>query len=150
MSRGLSLVSVLWGHDDDVVKFVSDRLGIALFPPYTGIGLLDEDGILIGGAVFTNYTKFNIDGTIYAPGKLSRHIVRALAHFCFVHCGVLRVTVKTRRSNLRVTKMLPKFGFAYEATLRRYFGPQKPDDAIQFRLDREAPVLRRMRLFDGN
>jgi RimJ/RimL family protein N-acetyltransferase len=50
--------------------------------------------------------------------------------YAFVQLGCCRLTARTRRSNKPMRRMLPKMGFMYEGTMRRFYGPTRADDAF--------------------
>lgn len=127
---------LLFGHDRSVADFVSDGLGIVISPPFVAIGIVDDDK-LRGGMVFDGYNGSNIEITLYAPGSLKRGIIRGGLHYVFVQSGVLRLSARTKRSNKAMCRILPRLGFKFEAVLPQYFGPQRGDDAVLYRMTRE-------------
>jgi hypothetical protein len=131
----------LFGEDEFVADYVSQQIGLSIHPPYTAIGFVNPDRGLFGGAVFNSYNGANIEITVYCP-NVSRGIIRAIVRYGFVQLGCLRMTAKTRRSNKRTCRVLPKIGFQFEAAQRNFFGPQKADDAIVYRLDRDVALSR--------
>lgn len=126
---------LVFGRDDEVAAWTSQHLGMAIHPPYTAMGVADLDGNLCGGAVFTDWNGSNIEIAICGPGAMKRGVVRAAFSYVFLQVGASRLTAKTKRGNLLMRKMLPKFGFEFEATLKRYYGVQRENDALVFRLD---------------
>lgn len=126
---------LVFGRDDDVAAWTSEHLGMAIYPPYTAIGIEDLNGQPCGGAVFTDWNGSNIEIAICGPGAMKRGVVRAAFHYVFIQIGANRLTAKTKRSNKLMCRMLPKFGFEFEATLKRYYGAQRENDALVFRLD---------------
>ena len=96
--------------------------------------MTDDDRLYCGGAVFNNWNGANIDLTIAMDAPPTRGIIRALQHYVFVQSGATRVSALTRRSNKRVQKLLPRLGFAFEGTRKRYFGPHRADDAFAYGL----------------
>lgn len=132
---------LVFGHDDDVADFVSQSLGIVIYPPFTAIGFAKASG-LVGGAVFNGFNGSNIEVTMYAPRGMLRGVLRALAHYTFVQLRCNRVTARTKRSNKPVQRMLTRGGFAFEGVMKRYFGPDRMDDAMLYRLDKETALQR--------
>lgn len=127
-------MDLVFGQDETVAQLVAKELGINFCPPFVAIGI-EKDGSLIGGFVYNNYNKHNIEISWYGPGTLQRHILRAAFYnYPFAQLNVLRLTAATKRSNKLVCRLLPRLGFTYEATLKNYFGPAKSDDAIVYRL----------------
>lgn len=124
------------GHDAEVGKFIADRLGITIAPPFVALGF-EHDGELSGGAVFNDYTFHNLELSIYGPGCMTRGAIKIVFHYAFDQLKVLRLTARTRRSNVTMRRMLPKFGFIFEGTEPLRFGPARSDDALRFRLTRD-------------
>jgi len=129
---------VLPGHDEEVARWVSQHLGKPILAPYAAMGVLDDDGVLRGAAVFNDYQGpgGNIEFTYYGPETLTRSVIRWLANYAFVTNKASRVTFKTHRSNHLVRKLLNKHGMVFEGVLRRYYNTDKGSDALVFMLDR--------------
>ncbi len=128
-------MKLVFGRDEDVANWVSKNLGFPILPPYTAIGVEDQDGNPCGGAVFNDWNGSNLEITICGPGAMKRGIIRGVFHYVFIQLGASRLTAKTKRSNKPMRKMLHKFDFKFEAILKRYYGVLPDDDAIVFRLD---------------
>lgn len=126
---------LVFGRDDEVAAWVSRQLKMPIHPPYTAIGVEDLSGSPVGGAVFNDWNGSNIEITICGPGAMKRGVIQAMFNYVFLQVGANRLTAKTKRSNKPMRKMLHQFGFEYEAILKRYYGSQKDNDAILFRLD---------------
>jgi RimJ/RimL family protein N-acetyltransferase len=137
------VIELLWGHDDDVASFVSETLDRGQYHrPYVGIGVVkpDADGVnatLIGGVLLTDYTGPNIEITFCGKGIMTRKTIREVLSYVFEDLKCHRLTARTRRDNRLMCKLLPRLGFDYEATLKHYFGPERCDDALIFRLTPE-------------
>jgi hypothetical protein len=127
-------VDFLYGHDAEVAKFVGDGLDREILPPYVSIGVLDDLLVLRGGMVFNDYTGPNIEITIYGPGQITRQSLKVAFGYVFEELKCIRLTARTRRDNRLMCKLLPRLGFDYEATMKQYFGPDRADDALVFRL----------------
>ena len=128
---------MLFGFDSDVAEFVGKNMEREFAPPFTAIGVLDQNGNLVGGMVFSDYTGSNIEITIYGPGLMSRKVVSQCFDYVFNQLKCSRLTARTRRSNRLMRKLLPRLGFDYEATIKHYFGTERGDDALLFRLTPE-------------
>lgn len=122
---------------DRVAEFVARGLGAPVVPPYTAFGVESAAGNMVAGAVFNQHTGANIEVSVYAPGALRRGFIRAIMHYAFVQLGCCRLTARTRRGNRAMRTILPKMGFGYEGTMRRFYGPTRSDDAFMFGLMRE-------------
>lgn len=124
---------ILTGHDEAVANWAGQRLGCTFCPPVVAIGRLSQDGTLIGAAVYCAYTGPNIEMSVYAPNRAfqSRWWRYCVWSYPYEELGVLRVTMRTRRSNKQVRLMLEKLG-TFEGVQKRFFGPSKADDAFVF------------------
>ena len=71
---------------------------------------------------------------------MQRGIIRGVYHYVFIQCGANRLTAKPRRSNVVLRRLLPRLGFQFETVMKKYYGIQKENDAILFRLDPEAAM----------
>ena len=129
-------MQLAFGYDEAVAKYVGENLGVTIHPPFVAIGIVSHE-TLIGGMVFNNYNGSNIDVTVFTAKPATRGIIRAGAHYVFNQLGCNRVSAITRRSNSRASRVIPKMGFKYEATKKRWFGPEKADDGIAYVMLRE-------------
>ena len=125
-------MNLVFGQDDAVAKYVGDNIAVPMVPPYVAIGGTRDGQTLCIGVVFNQYNGSNIEISLYGPRGLTRGNIRGIYDYAFKQLGVNRVTANTRRSNKRMQRMLPKFGFKFEGISARYFGPTKADDAIRF------------------
>lgn len=131
-------MQLVGGHDQEVAAWAGAQLGVKFVQPLSAIGVVNADGALVGASVFNDYYPGgNLEWTYVGPGSLKPRVLKDLARYAFIDLGAARVTAKTRRSNAIVRKLLPHAGFAYEATQKRYFGPERGDDALVFVLFRE-------------
>jgi RimJ/RimL family protein N-acetyltransferase len=124
------------GHDAEVGQFASEKLGLAIVPPYTSMGIVDDAGTLVGAIIYNGFTGANIEITYYGPHCLTRRIIRAAFAYPFDQLGVIRLTGRTKRSNKAMCRLFPRLGFVFEATLKNYFGPSRGDDAVLYRMTR--------------
>lgn len=126
------------GDGEMVIKFVETALGKEITRPAVAFGIIDDKDILIGGAVFNDYTGNNIEMTLHCRGLWARpNVLQSIAHYVYEVNGCERLTARTRRGNIAVRKLLPKAGFSFEGTQKRYFGKSKEDDALLFVLFRD-------------
>lgn len=133
---------LIFGQDDYIAGFVSHYLGIAIVPPFTAIGFIDDAGQIRGGVVFNGFNRSNIDLTVYAPNVATRGAIRAVLHYVFIQLGCNRVTARTMRTNKTAQKMLPRLGFEFETISPQWFGPERADDAIVYRMTRKTALER--------
>ncbi len=127
---------LLFGFDNEVARVVGEGLGVVIHPPFVAIGVVDDRNRLMGGMVFNNYTKASVEITVYGPRCMKRGVIRAAMHYAFIQLGVLNLRARTKRSNARMRKILPKLGYRFEATLDQYYGPSRANDALLFRIAR--------------
>lgn len=106
-------------------------------PPFSAIGILNNDGRLSGGWLINDYNGFNAELTVYAPGCFVRRTIRACLANAFIDHKLLRLSASTRRDNARMRKILPRIGFEFEGLRRRYYGSRKRDDAFTYVLFRD-------------
>lgn len=128
----------IFGHDEPVALWAGAQLGVTFQQPYRAMGVLDRAGQLCGATIFNDhYLGGNIEFTHVGPRTLTREVQKAIISFAFVNCGAARLTARTARRNAVVRRLLPKAGFAFEGVQKRYYGPEKGDDAIVYVLFRE-------------
>lgn len=120
------------GNDEAVGQWLSDKLGILFYPPYTTMRIEDENYRICGAFLFNNYNRNSIEVSLYGRAAIQRRFIRAVSDYAFNQLGVIYLRARTKRSNKRMVHMLPKFGFEYEGTLKRWYGPNKGDDALLF------------------
>ena len=131
-------MNIIAGHDQAVAEWAGAMLGVRFQEPFTAFGFTDKNGAINGACVFNDYYPGgNVEWTYVGPSSFSRSSLRFMARFCFDELKATRVTAKTRRSNSVVRRLLPKGGFLFECTQKRYFGPSKGDDALVFVMHRE-------------
>lgn len=130
-------MQIITGQDDFVANWISEKLNQPIIPPYIAIGFARGEE-LDAAAVFNDYNKTNVEITVYGPGCLTRETIGYLFDYAFRQLGVMRITARTRRGNADMRKLLPRLGFSYEGTAKRYFGKEKADDALLFALFPDA------------
>lgn len=131
-------MEVVFGHDETVAAWAGAQLGVAFQQPFRAMGVIDGAGALCGATVFNDhYMGGNIEMTLVGPGMLTWQVQKAIMGFAFVTCGASRLTAKTPYRNKKVRKLLPKAGFQFECIQKRYYGPEKGDDAVVYVLFKE-------------
>lgn len=126
------------GYDEAVADWAGRQLGVKFVQPLRAFGILNGNGQAVGAAVFNDYYKGgNVEWTHVGPGTIRPGLMRDLARFAFIDLQASRVTAKTAYRNVKVRKLLPKAGFTFEFTQKRYFGPERGDDALVYVLFRE-------------
>lgn len=110
--------------DDRVAQFVSERLGFALCPPFTAIGI-ERDGTIIGGVIFHCFEGAAVHVTAAGSGW-TRGFMRAVGRYAYGQLGCERMTVTT--ASEQVARYAERLGGVREGVLRSQFGPGR--DAI--------------------
>ncbi len=127
-------MQLIFGQDDLVANWVFTNLELPVSPPYVAIGGTTDDKTLSIGVVFNQWNGSNAEITLFGPGALRRGCIRAIYHYAFVQVGFHRLTATTRRSNKKMLRLLPRFGFNFEGISKQWFGPHKADDGMRFAL----------------
>jgi RimJ/RimL family protein N-acetyltransferase len=133
-------VKLLIGEDAYVSAWVAKRIPHMHgepFPPCTTIGVVNEEGDMLGGVVFTNhhprYRSVEWSAAADSANWLSRPIINTIMMYPFEQLGCVRITAIIPRRNKRSREFQEKFGFKNEGLVRRGFGG---DDALIFGLMR--------------
>lgn len=124
---------VVAGHDRDIADWAGQMLGGVTFQePFTAFGFL-RGGEIHGAAVFNDYYPGgNVEITYVGPRSYGKQQIGFMMRFAFQELKASRMTARTRRDNILVNKLLPRFGFVYEGVQRRFYGPEKGADAIVY------------------
>lgn len=134
-------VSVIQGQDRAIAEWAGQRLGVVFQEPYCAFGFVGDDGELFAASVINDYYPGgNCEWTHYGPGLFSREMGAYLLNFVFNELTAARVTAKTRRGNVLVRKLLPRYGWEFEFVQKRYFGPTKDDDALVYVMWKERAL----------
>lgn len=80
--------------DERVAKFVSDKLGFGLCPPYVAIGI-ERDGEIIGGVLLNHFEGADIHATVAGKGW-TRPFLKGVGTYIFDQLGCERITAVTR------------------------------------------------------
>jgi hypothetical protein len=104
--------------DERVARFVGERCGTIICPPYTAMGI-ERDGKINVGMVFNCFTGNDISVTV-AGGPFNRELLAAAGQYVFGQIGCLRVTVTTEQP--KVIEIAQRLGAAVEGLKRNHFG----------------------------
>jgi hypothetical protein len=92
-------------------------------PPYTAIGFLDRTGAIVAGFVFYGYVPGgNIDMAGACRGRLTRGVLRAIAHYAFEQSGARASRCARRRALTSAIDQLKRAGFKPEAVSPDWYG----------------------------
>ena len=123
--------TIIVGRYDGIVGWIKDRLNAQVEGLYTTIGVLNEDGALLGGGVLHNWTRYDMELTYFGPETMTRRVFHKIAE-ALEEANCHRLTIRVPRGHRKTLVSLPRLGFKYEGTQRRFYGPRKADDAISF------------------
>ncbi len=124
----------IFGHDQIVAEWVTQRTGDSICPPYSAIGFSRTGSTLCSGVVFTNWNGSNVEISLASDTGITRDNIRIVYRDVFVQCRANRLTAHTRRSNRKMRELLPRLGFSKEpeGVLPRFYGPKRGDDAFVY------------------
>ena len=128
-------MKLLIGHDERVVRWLESKMGGELMPPWKGIGIVDDAGILKGAHVIQPVTYWTAEWTLYSDHAITHGVIRAFFRHVFDELGVHRLQIRTARNNRAIRKAAPKFGFKFEGVAPGYWGPGA--DALMFHMTRD-------------
>lgn len=105
---------------DDVARFVSERLGFGLCPPYTSIGIADDTGAITAGVILNCFERSDVHVTAAGTGW-TRAFLRAFGEYVYQQLGCERMTFTTEQED--VVGLALRLGGLVEGKLRSHFGP---------------------------
>lgn len=104
--------------DDRVAKFVSEKLGFGLCPPFTCMGI-ERNGEIIAGVIMNVFESEDVH--ISAVGRgWDRAFLEAWGDYTFNTIGCHRATMITESEY--VAKLAVRLGGKIEGRLREHFG----------------------------
>lgn len=104
--------------DERVPKFVGERVGTIIYPPFTSMGI-DRDGEIVAGAIFNCFTGTSCQVTVAGTGWTRGYMV-AVGRYVFDRLNCLRMTVTTEQP--AIAGIALRLGGKVEGTLRNEFG----------------------------
>jgi RimJ/RimL family protein N-acetyltransferase len=114
--------SVIYGQNERVIQWVTDRIAHTdAVLGNVGIGL-EEDGELIAGMVYGNYTPVSICMHVAAaPGKrwANREFLYRMFAYPFLQLGVQRITGIIREDNDDSLRFAEQIGCTQEGVMRK-------------------------------
>lgn len=115
------MLRILTSVDDypRITAFLSERLGSVFFEPYTCLGL-EEDGKIVAGMLFNNFTGNDIHVSV-AGSRWTRRFLRVLGLYLFHQLRVDRFTGITEQQD--VVDIVERLGGRVEGVMRNHFGP---------------------------
>lgn len=111
-----------------------------LVPQYINraFGIVRENK-LVGAAVFTNWTGFDANFSVWTHVGLTRDEFAFLARVATEELKIERITIHVPKNNKRASKRLLRLGAVAEGVLQCYYGREKTQKnaAIQYVFFRE-------------
>lgn len=104
--------------DERVARFVGEKVGRIIVPPFTTMGI-ERDGEIVGGVVFNGYTREDIEVTI--AGRFTRGFIVEVGRYVFGKLGCLRMSITTEQP--KVVRIAERMGGQIEGMKRNQFGP---------------------------
>lgn len=103
------------------------------FGPCEAIGIINNDGEILGGVVFHGMVGRTIQWSAAAKTAnwLRPDLIADIMDYPFKQLGCVRITAFIPRRNKRARDFHVRFGFKHEGTMRRQFGG---DDAAIYGL----------------
>lgn len=112
--------------DERVARFVGERVGCVIYPPFTTLGI-ERDGAVIAGAVFNCYDGPNVHITVAGKGW-SRTFLELVGQYVFDQLGCCRCTFITEQDC--VARLAERLGGKAEGVMRDCFGPGRDGTII--------------------
>lgn len=123
---------ILLGHDQTVADWVGMKAGKPFHPPFTAIGIIDSEGTLTGGFVFTGYNGDGVELSLAGRGVASRDGWRVVLDYVFNQLKCVRMQMHTSRRNKVVCRNLHElFPKGFEGIAKKFYGR---DDGVCFAL----------------
>lgn len=105
--------------DERVARFVGERVGHVIVPPFTCMGI-ERDGKIVAGVVFNCFTGGDVEVTIAGKGW-TRGFIAAVGRYAFGDLGCGRMSVTTERP--KVVCYAERLGGQVEGMKRNFYGP---------------------------
>lgn len=123
------MLRYVYEQDLMIARFVAQlipHVGYRGFGNCRAIGVIDDDGKLIAGLVYTNWNP--VAGTIEISGAalpntqwLTRETLRRMFGYAFQGCACQMVVMRVYADNERLLRQLAALGFGF-TTVKRLFG----------------------------
>lgn len=117
--------------DERVARFVGERCGTIIYPPYTCMGI-ERDGEIVAGVIFSGFTGNDVSVTVAGTG-FTRGFISAVGEYVFEQLGCLRLSITTEKPE--IIRIAHRLAAQTEGTKRNHFG--KGRDATMLGILRE-------------
>jgi hypothetical protein len=104
--------------DERVARFVGERCGTIICPPFTAMGI-ERNGHITAGVVFNNYTGHDVEVTV-AGERFTRGFIAAVGKYVFETIGCLRISITTEQP--KVVELAKRLNAQVEGVKRNRFG----------------------------
>jgi hypothetical protein len=104
--------------DERVARFVGERCGTIIYPPFTCMGV-EREGKVIAGVVFNCFTGNDVAVTV-AGERFTRGFIAAIGRYVFTQMGCLRMSITTEQP--KVIEIATRLGAQVEGIKRDHFG----------------------------
>ena len=106
--------------DERVAAFVGERLGAAIYPPFTALGV-ERRGKIVAGIVFNCWTGPDAQLSIAADrGCITKPFLRRVGKYLTDELGCIRATIETEQPH--VIDMAIRMGGKIEGVKRDLYG----------------------------
>ena len=113
---------IIIGDSSRIIPYVDSVIGgdERFSPDCMCFGILDADGEIEGGCVFTSYDGAGVvlHSAGSSPAWLNRTFLRVVFSYPFKQLGCRRLTTMVREDNKHAQQIALKAGFKYEGLLR--------------------------------
>lgn len=119
------------------LEFVNNMLGVKFTPDMARwISNIDDDGKLLGVVVLSRFTPWNceLSAASVSPKTWSRAMLKAVFSYCFIDCGLSRITAVVEDGNITALEFDKRLGFVQEGRLKDWYGDK---DGILLRMTRD-------------
>jgi RimJ/RimL family protein N-acetyltransferase len=121
-------VKLDWTQNPEHLQWFESQLQVKFESrPTYWTSVLRNDGSLVGGMIYTNFSEFNceISAVLSDPRCCTKRILGALFGYPFHQLNLRRVTAVVRASNVKSSQICQhRAGFALEGALRNWFGDE--------------------------
>ncbi len=140
--------SIMLGEDDAVAAWAWRTF--QLFPMHVnrGIGIVEEDGTIVGAALFQNWNSHNADLSYYGPDTMTPSIVHCLARIACHDLNLQRLTAMTSKRNKHFIGGMIRLGFKVEGVQKRFYGAEDTGRNAAIRLVMFRDELERLAGFN--
>lgn len=126
------MLRYVYGHDETVGNFVAALIphvgGRGFGPGAKAIGVIDEDGKLLAGLVYTNYDPISatmeVNGASISKRWLTRGTIARMYQYPFVQCGCQMIFQRTPADNEYLLGMLAAYDYTF-LKVPRMFGRER-------------------------